>query len=616
MKKNPLTDLRHVDEEELALLKKRIETATAFIIIMAALLLTRLWYLQVLKHEEYSQRAQNNLIRVREITPPRGRITDQQGRIIVTNRPCFNVLWYKEDASQPDLVIKNLSVLLDLDITAILERVRQASDQPNYIPILLAEDIDRPTLIAIENNRFFLPGVVIKTVPRRQYLHDNLASHLIGYLGQITKGELKERKDNYYKGGDLIGKRGIERIFNDQLRGEKGERYLEVDSRGFVQRRLKVKKALPGNDLRLTIDLELQSEAEKSLRGKAGAVCVMEVKTGNLLVMASSPNMEIQEFTGGISKDIWQEHLQNQLRPLINKNIQGLYPPASTYKIVTAVAGLSEKVITPETIFYCNGAMKLHGRKYHCWKRRGHGAITLKRALSESCDVYFYQVGHKLGVKKIARYARLAGLGEKTGIELAHESSGLVPDPQWKKRVKNEKWQEGETLSMSIGQGFNLVTPLQICRMTAAVADSGILYRPRLVKGIQHLDAADAIEEFPPKKDRAIPVSPHILRLIRQGLISAVNDKHGTGSEAKLESVTVGGKTGTAQVIRLEKFEGYQEDNIPYKYRDHAWFTCFAPAKEPEIAVTVLVEHGGHGGSAAAPIARKILESYFNIKEK
>ncbi len=611
--KNPLIDLQQIDEE-LALLKKRLDMATAVIIIIAALLLTRLWYLQILKCDEYSRKAQNNLVRVREIVPPRGRIMDRNGRIIVTNHPCFNVLWYKEDARQPKMVIKRLSIILDQSISDILEKVRETSDQPNYVPILLAEDIDRPTLIYIKNHRFSFPGVVIKTVPRRQYPQGNLASHLIGYLGQITEAELKEREDDYYKGGDLVGKRGLEKIFNDQLHGEKGQRYLEVDSRGFVQRRLKVRKALPGNDLKLTIDLDLQKVAEEAMRGKAGAITAMEVKTGKLLVLASSPPMDIQKFTGGISGKIWQNHINNPMRPLINKNIQGQYPPASTYKIITAMAGLSEEVITPETIIYCDGSMELHGRKYHCWKNRGHGAITLKRALSESCDVYFYQVGYKLGVERLATYAKKVGLGKKTGIQLAHEQSGLVPTPGWKRKTKNEKWQEGETLSMSIGQGFNLATPLQICRMTAAVVNGGTLYHPSLVAEVQQLNGA-AVEQFTPQVDSMLQVSPTTLRLIKEGLVASVNDEHGTGGQARLETVTVGGKTGTAQLISMEKFKGFPKEKIPYKYRDHAWFTAFAPADDPEIAVTVLIEHSGHGGSVAAPIAKGVLKEYFNEEQ-
>jgi len=609
--KNRLTQLRQVDEEELALLKKRVEIATAFIIVMAALLLIRLCYLQVLQYEEYSQRSQNNLIRVREITPPRGRIMDRHGNIVVSNRPCFNVLWYKEDASHPDLVIKRLSLILDLSITRILEKVRKAGNQPNYVPILLAEDIGRPTLIYIENHRFSLPGVVINTVPRRHYLHGNFASHLIGYLGQISDEELRQRQGNYYKGGDLTGKRGIEKIFDHQLRGGKGKLYLEVDSQGFVQRRLKTQKALPGNDIKLTIDLDLQKEAEKALQEKSGALCAMEVNTGKVLVLASSPPMEIQKFNNGISSKTWQEHVENPLHPLINKNIQGQYPPASIYKIITAAAGLTEGIITPETIMYCSGSMELHGRDYHCWKKRGHGAIRLKRALSESCDVYFYKTGHKLGVRKLSGYAREMGLGETTGIELPNEGSGLVPTPEWKKRVKNRKWQEGETLSMAIGQSFNLTTPLQICRLTAALSNGGILYQPSLIKEIQKLDSGK-VEKYPPKVERRISVSPETLGLIKQGLVAAVNDKHGTGGQARLENIAVGGKTGTAQLIRLDRFKDVSEQEIPYRYRDHAWFTCFAPAEDPEIAVTVLIEHGGHGGSSAAPVARKLLKRYFN----
>jgi penicillin-binding protein 2 len=478
---------------------------------------------------------------------------------------------------------------------------------------MLKEDIDWKTLVYIENNRYELPGVRIEVLPRRDYLFNDLGSHMIGYLGQINMKELEGRKWANYQSGDQLGKRGFEKIYEDELRGEKGIMYMEVDAHGFEQRQLKGKEPLSGNDLQLTIDLDLQLEAEKAMAGRAGAVVAMDVQSGRILTFASAPPVHLEDFVGGISTKNWQALLNNIKRPLVHKTIQGQYPPGSTYKIVTALAGLSKGVITPNTVYYCSGSMRFGKRRYGCWKEGGHGPVSLHRALAESCDVYFYQVGLKVGVDSLAEYANRMGLGHKTGIDFEYEKSGLIPTSAWKKLAKGVSWQEGETLSIAIGQGFNLVTPLQVCQMTSALANGGILYKPFLIEKI--IDPEGHItREFEPIADVELIGMEKFFELIRKGLVGAVNDRHGTGKAARLKDITVAGKTGTAQVVTMEKFKEVDEEDVAYKHRDHAWFTSFAPAENPEIAVTVLVEHGGHGGSAAAPVAKKILERYFAKK--
>jgi len=608
-----LTRINKIDVAELKMLKKRIDIATAVTIFFIAILVVRLWFLQIHKGPEYARLSESNRIRMQYINAPRGNVLDRNGNIIITNRPCFNVVWMREDAQNPDEVIKRLSKILHEDISVLLERIRAGADHPRYVPTRLKEDIDWKTLVYIENNHFNLPGVRIEVLPRRDYLYGDLASHLIGYLGEINQEELQELSSKNYQSGDLIGKMGVEKLLESHLRGEKGKMYLEVDVHGFEQQQLEVQKPLPGNDIQLTIDADLQKVAEDALAGKAGAVVAMEVNTGKILAMASGPPLHLQEFVGGISAKTWQAMLHNPLHPLINKTIQGQYPPGSTYKIVTALAGLSEGVITPDTVFYCSGSLTFGRRRYGCWKRGGHGAVDLHRALAESCDVYFYQVGQKLGVDTLARYAKSLGFGKLTGISLEHEKGGLVPTSEWKLQKYNEPWQEGETLSVSIGQGFNLATPLQICQMMATVANGGTVYRPQFTKAIMDPEG-NTIEEFIPVVEGKALGSDSSLALIRKGLVAAVNSRHGTGKVAQMKDITVGGKTGTAQVIRLSQYRDLDDDNIPYKYRDHAWFTCFAPAEKPEIAIAVLAEHGGHGGSAAAPIAKQVLEYYFANK--
>jgi penicillin-binding protein 2 len=607
------TRIKKIDADELNQLKKRTDLATLVIIFFIAVILARLWFLQIHSGSEYREQADNNRVRMLDIVSPRGNILDKDGRTIITNRPCFNIVWVKEDSPEPDEIIKKLSLILNEEIAVLLKKVREAADKPKHIPILLKEDIDWKTLVYIENNHYELPGIRIEVLPRRKYLFGDMASHMIGYTGEINRQELDEKGGGSYQAGDQIGKRGFEKLYEEELRGEKGISYMEVDAHGFEQRQLKGREPLPGNDLQLTVDLDLQLEAEKAMEGKAGAVVAMDVNSGRILAFASAPPVHLENFVGGISTKNWESLLNDIKRPLVHKTIQGQYPPGSTYKIVTALAGLSKGVIDPNTVFYCSGSMAFGNRRYGCWKKAGHGPISLHRALAESCDVYFYKVGLMVGVNALAEYANSLGLGHKTGIAFEYEKSGLIPTANWKKLATGEPWQEGETLSIAIGQGFNLVTPLQVNLMTSALANGGILYKPFLVERIIDSEG-QVIKEFGPTVDvELVGVEKH-LALIRAGLVAAVNDKHGTGNEARLKDITVAGKTGTAQVVTMEKFKEVDEKDVAYKHRDHAWFTSFAPAADPEIAVTVLVEHGGHGGSAAAPVAKKVLEKYFAKK--
>lgn len=608
--RRPLGNINKMDPAELNILKKRIDIVSAVVIFFVVILVVRLWQLQIQQGAEYSRLSEVNRIRTQYLAAPRGNILDRNGEIIVSNRPRFNVVWIREDTPHPDEVIKQLAGLLEMDISELLDRIRAGADHPRYMPTRLKEDVDWKTLVQIENNSFNLPGVQIEVLPSRDYLYGNMASHLIGYLGEINRQELDERSAEGYLAGNQIGKMGVEKLFEPYLKGEKGYSLMEVDVHGFAQKQLQIHEPLPGGDLRLTLDINIQKAAEDAMADKAGAVVAMEVNSGRLLALVSAPALPLNKFEGGIPTPIWRGLLEDPKTPLINKPIQGQYPPGSTYKIITALAGLEEKVITPETVHYCPGFLNFGNRRYGCWKKGGHGAVNLNKAISESCDVYFYQVGQKLGVDTLARYAAMFGLGRKTGIKLEHEKDGLVPTSEWKLRRHREPWQDGETMSIAIGQGFNLATPLQINRMTAAVATGGKLYRPLLVESVRDQEG-NIVTTFPPMLENTAIAKENSWRLIRQGMIDAVNGEHATARAAKFSEIVVAGKTGTAQVVRLAHFEHLKGDAIPYKFRDHAWFTCYAPADNPEIAVTVLVEHGGGGGSVAAPLAKAVLKSYF-----
>lgn len=604
-----ISRIEQVNEAELLILKKRLRFATVALLIFAAIIGIRLWYLQILKGDDFFKSSENNRLRLHWLNAPRGMIADRLGRPLIANRPYFNVTLAREDAPNPAEMLTRLANLLAVDVNDLLDRIREAEDYPRYVPITLKEDLDWKTLVSVENHLYDLPGIRIEVQASREYLYENLGSHLFGYLGRINEKELNEFDGEYHL-NDQIGKLGLERIYETELRGEPGRRYVEVDAQGFEQREVSVLQPLPGADITLTIDRDLQEVAEEALDGRAGAAVMMDVNSGRLLAVASSPPLELNEFVGGISRKAWKEMLENPLKPFINKPIQGQYPPGSTYKMSVALAGLSEGVVTKDTTFYCNGAMRFRGRDYRCWKKHGHGAVSLERALAESCDVYFYSVGMKVGVDKLAEYAKSLGLGAPTGVNLEHEKAGIIPSIEWKKKRYGQVWHEGETMSVSIGQGYDSATPLQICEMTSTLVNGGIRYRPQLIEKIVDSDGK-VLKTFEPIVDGHALGNAKSLELIREGMVAAVNTPRGTSTIAKLPTILVGAKTGTAQVVKVEQYKHLKEADIPYKYRDHAWFTCYAPADKPEIAITVIVEHGLHGATGAGPVAKQLLDYYF-----
>ena len=607
-----LDEIPEHDDESVDLLRRRLVGGAVVILFFFTVIMLRLWSLQIHQGEEFKQRADSNRVRKQEIAPPRGHILDRYGREIVTNRPSFNVVMMREDSENLDDVVKRLAPVLKEDISTIWERIREAEGTPRYMPIILKEDIDWETLAYLENHNQKFSGIRIEVQPVRVYNFQDLAANTIGYLGSISKKELDAADRTVYSGGDMIGKQGLERIREADLRGEKGFKFTEVNARGFEQKQLKKLEPLPGRELHLTLDAELQRVAEDLMNeeGKAGAVVTMEVKTGRLLTLVSTPSIHLEEFVGGISHENWNALRDNPKHPLINKVVQGAYPPGSTYKMITALAGLSLGVIDENTVLYCPGYYSFGNRTYRCWKHSGHGAVDIKRAIAESCDVYFYQVGQWVGVDALEKYANLLGLGHKSGVEIENEKTGLTPTKDWKREKYKTKGHDGETLSVAIGQGYNLATPLQICLMTATLANGGKRMKPQLVEKVIDPNG-EVLETFTPEVTAEVKINQRYLDMILEGMEEVVQGKRGTARQVSIEGLTIGGKTGTAQVVRVAQYRGLKEEDIPYKYRDHAWFTCFAPAEDPEIAVTVLVEHGLHGGSGAGPVARAVLEKYF-----
>jgi penicillin-binding protein 2 len=578
------------------------------------LVFIRLWSLQVIKGSELRRLSENNCIRLRENPADRGMLLDRKGRIVAHNRPSFEVYLIPEDLKANPEVVTEVGNLLKIRPEEIQERINTEKRRAPFKPVRIKSDIDWNELANLEFNRVYLPGLFVDVRPRRAYDYGDLASHLIGYMGEVDENEMKQAKETPYRMGALIGKYGVEYRWENDLRGTDGGRQIEVDALGREIRPLGIVEPFPGNNLFLTIDLDLQRTAEEAYQDKNGALVAMDPKTGRILAMVSKPSFEPDIFARNILPEEWKSLVENPYHPLQNKGIQGQYPAGSTFKIVTAIAGLESGSITPTTQFFCKGTFPYGNRDFRCWKEGGHGAISLHRAIVESCDIYFYQVGLKVGVDLIAHYANEFNLGRMTGISLPHEKPGTVPSSSWKKKRFGVPWYSGETLSFSVGQGYLNATPLQLLMLISGVANGGKQYLPQVVERVENI-YGKKLKEYPPVELRKANVSEKTLQIVQEALRGAVNDPHGTGWTCALKEVKVAGKTGTAQVIRLpDNFKKGDMNRMPQKFRDHAWFVAYAPFEDPKIAIAVLVEHGGFGASAAAPIAKKVIEKFLNLE--
>ncbi len=597
---------------------KRIAGVILFSVAVFAILLIRLFYLQILEGDEFRRLSENNSIRLQSVDAPRGLIFDTADRLLVDNRPSFDLSIIPQDAKPLNETVKKLSRFLNVPAEEFLKKIKAGNGRRLYKPVLLKQDIGRNAMAAVEVHKFDLPGVVIDIRAVRHYLNLQRASHLIGYLGEINAKELQSDLYQACKGGDYIGKFGVEKAYENQLRGKRGGRQVEVNVKGQVVRVLKMVDARPGLNLNLTIDLPLQEKAEELLSDKAGAVVAMDPNTGYILVMASNPAFDQNDFVSGLSHAQWNALTSNPDRPMENKAIQAEYPPASTYKIITAIAALEEGVIDETTQFYCPGHFAFGDRVFRCWKKTGHGEVDIYRALAESCDVYFYQVGLAVGVDKLAQYAKAFGLGSPTGIRLDNEARGLIPTSDWKIKRLGSSWQKGETLNVAIGQGYNLVTPLQMLVLIAAVGNGGTRFEPQIVKHISTADGITVREARPIVKSR-LTVSSKTMEIVKRGLFEAVNTDRGTARGIRLEHLPISGKTGTAQLIdRKESGENRAETEKEPEamHLPHAWFVAYAPSENPQIAVAVIVEHGEHGSTEAAPIAKEIIQTYLGNVNK
>lgn len=563
-----------------------------------AVILLRLWDLQILKGDQMRKLSEQNRIRIQRVYAPRGLILDRHGRILAETRPSFNLYIIPEDIVDFDQTVDGLSRLIGIEREEIVSKLSSAKGMPSSFPVKIKSDLSMDEVAKVEVNRFRLPGVSIQVEPKRYYPYGEVLAHLIGYVGEVSPEELSREKG--YFPGSLIGKYGLEKEYESYLRGVDGERKVEVDAHGREVRVLETKDPIPGNNLHLNIDLDIQMAIFSQLAGRAGASVVMEAKSGEVLALVSKPSFDPNILVSGVSKEYWRRLLSDPRHPLQNRAIQGRYPPGSTFKLVVALAGIDSNLANERTNFMCKGGFRFGNRVFGCWKEKGHGSVCMKRAIVESCNVFFYNLGLKLGVDRIHEMASKLGLTEVTGIDLPGEKRGFVPSSGWKMKVFGEKWYEGETVSVAIGQGQVWLTPIGLASLASTIGNEGVCFKPRIVSKIVSPEGK-VVKEFKPEISRQIKLNNGAFEIVKRAMWGVVNEPSGTAHGSKTDLVEICGKTGTAQTTSLQRASK----------GDHAWFVAFAPYNSPELALSIIVEYGGKGSRAAATIAKVVAEEYF-----
>jgi len=579
------------DKKETAGIKKRIKGVAWILLACFLIIIFRLWYLQLIRGNQFRDRAKSNRIRLVHLNAPRGCIYDRYKNLLVKNVGSFNVLAVPNEIKDIGETVKLLSGILGLERTLIM-RVLFSSDHEKYSPVKLASNISLEKVVSIEERSSLLPGIFIQIEPRRKYILGGNAAHITGHVRQIRKGEIEKKQYHIFQYNEFKGEGGVEEAANDFLKGSDGAKQIEVNSKGEQVAVLMEKKPERGSNVILTIDKHMQKFISRLLKNKTGAIIIMNPQNGDILAMASSPSYDPDIFnTPVLQTDL--DALAKKDAPLLNRAISALYAPGSIFKILIAAAGLKYHVVTCPQELECKGHLKVGKGIFYCWNRGGHGYLNAHNALVNSCDVYFYRLGLLLGVNRIADFADECGFGKLTGIKLPGEKDGLIPDKSWR---KNRAWYSGDTALLSIGQSYLLVTPLQLVNFVSAVANGGTIYEPRILLQAQ------------PEQIGKLPFSRKIIKEIKKALCEVVSDK-GTGKFAQVRGLEIAGKTSTVQVVKMKHVRKYKK--IPYKFRDHAMFVAFAPAKNPQIALVVVVEHGGEGGKVAAPIAKQIFKWYI-----
>ena len=585
-------------------LTPRIRTAVLCIGVAFLVLLLRLWYLQILEGDRYFALSVNNHLRVRPVEAPRGFILDRHGEILVENRPTFDLYATPEDVINPREVAATLAGILGTSPQELEARLFEGRERP-YQPVLLRKDLDEGTVVSVEERKLDLPGISLRVRPVRAYPSGGTAANLLGYVGEVNQAQLAREEYQDFRPGESIGQAGVEQRFDGFIRGIDGGEQVEVDARGRVLRLVSRIEPRSGANIYLTIDKRIQGAAEAAFAGKKGTVIAMNPTTGEILAMVSRPSYDPNLFAQRLSGENWQRIVTDPSHPLQNRAFQAQYPPGSIFKLMVAIAGLESGALTPDTKFYDPGFFRLGNARFDDWKKGGHGTLDLRGAIVNSCNVYFYQAGLRVGIEEIVRIARAFGMGEAPGLGLGDEAKGHLPNPQPRKRGQ-PGWSAGNTVVASIGQGLVVTSPMQLLTMVSTIANGGTIYRPWVVRKVASL-SGEILEQYEPEAVRHVSVRPETLAFIRQAMLSVVNE--GTGARARVPGIPIGGKTGTAQVVR--KGEGKGQADL----KDHAWFVSFAPVDNPQIAVVVLVENGGFGGLVAAPVAKAVYEAAFGAPQ-
>jgi penicillin-binding protein 2 len=581
----------------------RLAVASYIIVGMIGVLLLGFWKLQVIDADKYTSMAERNRVREIPVIAPRGRMLDRDGRVLVDNRPAFSVLLLREDPALVEKYLPGIADGLGLPIEDLREQLGNTRSLPKFQPIIIKPEASPADIAFIESHHSDIPVLEMISVSRRRYLPNGFLAHAVGYVGEVSEQQI-ESSNGKLRPGDFAGKFGLERQYNDILMGTDGKRRVIVNSIGKEMGRLSTQEAVPGKQIQLTIDYDLQQVAEQSLGPRPGAVVALDPRTGEVLAMTSHPSMDPNDFAVRVSADEWKNLNEDRQKPLLNRAIQAQLAPGSVFKIVTATAMLEDKVPPENFTTFCPGYATFYGRQFKCWVygKSSHGVVGLHKAILESCDIFFYNVGMRLGIDRLSYYGSKLGIGHKTGIDLPSEEQGLMPSAEWVERVFHRKWYAGETISVSTGQGAVTTTPLQLARMIGGIAMGGVFKQPHL-----RMDAPNVGEE-------RFALSEPTVEKITDAMYGVVNEEGGTARSIRLPGIEVSGKSGTAQVIGYATRERVGKQK---QFEDNAWFVGYAPRRNPEIVVSVLVQESGkHGGEAAGPVVRDVIKAYYDKKNK
>jgi penicillin-binding protein 2 len=601
---------RRIDRDEKVSATK-LHATQYVVVLVLAVLATGMWRLQILGVTNYRLLADANRVRKIPVVAPRGKIFDREGRILVDNYPSVSCYLLREQAKSLDADVPMIARGLDLPVEQVQASLRRYASQPKYVPIPLKQDITPDEQAFIEAHRNELPELETLDEQRRLYPRDGFAAHLIGYVGEVSEEDLNTSKFDFYEPGDMVGKFGVEETYDSILRGTDGSRDVVVDSHGRDVGQLGQTLAIPGQDLRLTIDLDLQRVAEQAMQGRNGAIVAMDPHTGEILAMVSRPTFDPNQFAVRLTKAYWSQISADPDHPMMNKTIQAQYAPGSTFKIIMSLAGLEEGVAQNMHVF-CNGGGTFYGRFFACDQR--HGMVDIDHAIPWSCDTFYYTLADKLGIDTIAKYAIEVGLSQKTGVDLPDEATGTMPSSAWKLKTQHEKWYAGETISVGIGQSAIQATPIQLARALSGIASGGVFKRPHLVfpdelpQGI----AAAVEATYPGSGDSTLPIAPDVWETITDGM-AATTMPGGTAAAVRLEGIDFAGKTGTAQIV---SHSAGMKSLGTGNERANAWFVGMVPRRNPDIVVAVLCEHGGWGAEAAAPLAAQVINAFVSKQRR